>query len=65
TGKSSILDALAFVLGTYFWGVDGISNYSLKQTYKRRFMASSNSLECLLIIPILLQLLILLLLFSH
>jgi predicted ATP-binding protein involved in virulence len=45
TGKSSILDALAFVLGTYFWGVDGISNYSLKQTYKRRFMAASNSLE--------------------
>lgn len=45
TGKTSILDALSFVLGTFFLGVDGVSTRPLKQHEKRRKMVSPESIE--------------------
>ncbi|BDD13034.1 ATP-binding protein (plasmid) [Fulvitalea axinellae] len=45
TGKSSVLDAAAFMLGTFFIGVDGIPTYALKNRDKRRLMVDRNSLE--------------------
>jgi predicted ATP-binding protein involved in virulence len=45
SGKSSILDALSFALGTYFLGVDGQTAPSLQQSHKRRSYVSPNSLE--------------------
>lgn len=44
-GKSTVLDALAFSLGTFFLGVDGVSTYAIKQTDKRRLFVSPNSYE--------------------
>lgn len=44
-GKSSILEALSFLLGTFFLGVDGIPRISIKQSDKRRVLVSRNSLE--------------------
>jgi predicted ATP-binding protein involved in virulence len=45
TGKTSILDALSFVLGTFFIGVDGIPNRSLRQSEKRWKIVSPQSFE--------------------
>lgn len=45
SGKSSILDALAFTLGTFFLGVDGVPTYAIKQSDKRRKFVSPNSNE--------------------
>jgi predicted ATP-binding protein involved in virulence len=45
TGKTTILDALSFVLGTFFIGVDGVPNRSLKQSEKRRVIVSPESFE--------------------
>lgn len=44
-GKTTILDALSFVLGTFFIGVDGVPNRSLKQSEKRRVIVSPESFE--------------------
>ncbi|MDQ7075003.1 MAG: AAA family ATPase [Gammaproteobacteria bacterium] len=45
SGKSSVLDAVAFVLGTFFLGVDGATPRALKEHEKRRLMVAANSLE--------------------
>jgi predicted ATP-binding protein involved in virulence len=44
-GKTSILDAIAFAIGTIFLGMDGVSTHALKVTDKRRKMVSPNSIE--------------------
>ena len=44
-GKTSVLDAISFVLGTFFLGVDGISSYSLKESDKRKVLVGKNSVE--------------------
>ncbi|MFZ2727050.1 MAG: AAA family ATPase [Methylococcaceae bacterium] len=44
-GKTSILDALSFVLGTFFLGVDGVPNRRLKESEKRRVIVSPESFE--------------------
>ena len=45
TGKTSILDALSFTLGTFFLGVDGVSSRPLKQDEKRRVIVSPENIE--------------------
>lgn len=55
TGKTSILDALSFVLGTFFLGITGIPNRSLKQSEKRRVMVSPESFEIQLPFKIIVQ----------
>ncbi len=45
TGKTSILDALSFALGTFFLGVDGVPSRPLKQDEKRRIIVSPESME--------------------
>lgn len=45
TGKTSILDALAFVSGTFFLGVDGVASRPLHQVEKRRKVCSPGSNE--------------------
>jgi predicted ATP-binding protein involved in virulence len=45
TGKTSILDALSFALGTFFLGVDGVPSRSLKQEEKRQVIVSPESIE--------------------
>jgi predicted ATP-binding protein involved in virulence len=45
SGKTSILEALSFILGTFFLGVDGITSRSLKQCEKRRVSLSPNNIE--------------------
>lgn len=45
TGKTSILDALSFVLGTFFLGVDGVSSRSLQLSEKRKVITSPESFE--------------------
>lgn len=44
-GKTSILDALTFALGTYFLGVDGVPTRPLKSDEKRRVFVSPDSVE--------------------
>lgn len=44
-GKTTILDAVAFAIGTIFLGMDGVSTHALKVTDKRRKMVSPNSIE--------------------
>jgi len=44
-GKTSILDALSFALGTFFIGVDGVPNRPLKQSEKRKVVFSPSSFE--------------------
>ena len=45
TGKTSILDALSFILGTFFIGVDGISTRDLKQNERRKIVFSPKNFE--------------------
>jgi len=45
TGKTTILDALSFVLGTFFLGVDGIASRPLKQSEKRKVIVSPDAFE--------------------
>jgi len=45
TGKTSVLDALSFVLGTFFKGIDGVPSRSLKAYEKRRVIFSPESIE--------------------
>ena len=45
TGKTTILDALSFLLGTFFLGVDGIPSRSLQPSEKRKVIVSSESFE--------------------
>lgn len=45
SGKTTILEALSFILGTFFLGVDGISSRSLKQSEKRRVALSPDNIE--------------------
>lgn len=44
-GKTSVLDAMSFVLGTFFLGVDGTANRPLRDVEKRRVMHARNSIE--------------------
>ncbi len=44
-GKTSILEALSFVLGTFFIGVDGVPKRPLKQNEKRKIVFSPESFE--------------------
>lgn len=44
-GKTSILDALAFALGTIFLGIGEVKTYSLKQSDKRLKIVSPSSQE--------------------
>ncbi|MCZ4693785.1 DUF2813 domain-containing protein [Ancylomarina euxinus] len=44
-GKTTILDALAFAMGTFFLGVDGISTYPISAADKRRVFVAPNSSE--------------------
>ncbi len=44
-GKTSILDALSFVLGTFFIGMSGVPNRPLKPSEKRRIRFSPESVE--------------------
>jgi len=45
SGKTTILEALSFILGTFFLGVDGITSRSLKQSEKRRVALSPDNIE--------------------
>lgn len=45
TGKTTILDALAYAMGTFFLGVDGVSSCPIKAADKRRIFVSPNSSE--------------------
>ncbi len=45
TGKTSVLDALSFSLGTFFIGVDGVQSRPLRQDEKRRKIVSPESIE--------------------
>jgi predicted ATP-binding protein involved in virulence len=45
TGKTSILDALSFVLGTFLIGIDGISTRYLKQNERRKIVFSPKNFE--------------------
>jgi len=45
SGKSSLLDALSFILGTFFLGIDGVSSRPLKEYEKRRRIISPESIE--------------------
>ncbi|MFC1749681.1 AAA family ATPase [Pseudomonadota bacterium] len=45
SGKTSVLDAVSFVLGTYFLGVDGVVSRPLRAEEKRRVMVSAESIE--------------------
>ncbi|MBL1353603.1 MAG: AAA family ATPase [Zetaproteobacteria bacterium] len=45
SGKTTVLEALSFVLGTFFLGVDGIPSRSLRQNEKRRVAVSSDNIE--------------------
>jgi len=45
SGKSSILDALSFVLGTFFLGIDGVPSRALKEYEKRQVMVAPESIE--------------------
>ncbi|PKG40365.1 AAA family ATPase [Psychromonas sp. Urea-02u-13] len=45
TGKSTVLDALSFILGTFFLGVDGVKSRPLSNSEKRRVIASPESVE--------------------
>lgn len=44
-GKTTILEALSFVLGTFFLGVDGVKTPSLKAEQKRRKIISADNIE--------------------
>jgi len=45
SGKTTVLEALSFVLGTFFLGVDGVSSRSLQQNEKRRVAISPDNTE--------------------
>lgn len=45
TGKSTVLDALSFVLGTFFLGIDGVPSRPLNNSEKRRVIVSPESVE--------------------
>ena len=45
TGKTTILDALSFVLGTFFLGVDSVPSRSLQPSEKRKVITSPESFE--------------------
>ncbi len=45
SGKTSVLDALAFVLGTFFLGIDGVKSRPLKEYEKRKVIFSPESVE--------------------
>lgn len=45
SGKTSVLDALSFVLGTFFLGIDGVPSRPLKEYEKRRLILSPESIE--------------------
>jgi len=45
TGKTTILDVLSIVLGTFFLGVDGIASRPLKLSEKRKVIVSPDSFE--------------------
>lgn len=44
-GKTSVLDAMSFVLGTFFLGIDGAANRPLRDAEKRRLRLSRNNVE--------------------
>ena len=45
SGKTSILDAHSFVLGTFFLGIDGVASRPLKEYEKRKVIVSPESIE--------------------
>lgn len=45
SGKTSVLDALSFVLGTFFLGIEGVASRPLKNHEKRKVIFSPESVE--------------------
>lgn len=44
-GKTSVLDAMSFVLGTFLLGIDGAANRPLRDSEKRKMRLSRNNVE--------------------
>jgi predicted ATP-binding protein involved in virulence len=44
-GKTSVLDAMSFVLGTFFLGIDGAANRPLRDFEKRKLILSPQNVE--------------------